>query len=470
MTDESTYRWDPERSYQFYLSTLPDDAKARLAEPRDEDFKPAHGFGMPTCRLHARDPVTTLSPYLHCLVTYFGDDRNDLTKLATIYNVEKHFGWRGGGSGFGTADIKGRPRLQMDFGSRSGLPAIWSVGRFFVASPEMHALLREYDPSALDVVEIDVAFNDGVSLAGYVFLDVIAQRFAWDYARSEVDVYLSDGRRRLQLHFPRTLRTDIPDTVHLFRDTTNLEGLLVGRELAVQMERMSSAQLMFTDYQCEGGSNLRQHRIRKKRSRFETAKAAIQPDRKTLQKRLSSEIEPLVQNGDLIAAEKAVAEWLRALEPSPYHIACDLQITTLPAAVAAYFDDYARKAGSEHELAVVYCEMNGFTINPDLWFCDAFGFAQDGGRDRHDWLGGFASAAEESLVVEGLEPLQQVFDEAMEDRESDAPFQSARLLAEVLVILKFQRMLQQARPSMQELQVPLLACAHDHYQYLAEIR
>lgn len=463
-----SYTPDPERSYQTYLSFLPEDAKARLAEPRDEDFKSEFNFGQLKCRLKARDPATTLSPFLHVLVTYFADDRNDLTQLATIHNVDKQFGWRGGGFGFGELEL--RPRLQMAYASRFGMPELWSLGRFFVASPAMHALLRKYEPSALATVDIDVRFDDGVAAEGYVLLDVIAQRVAWDYARSDVEVYLNDGRRYLRLESPRTLRADIPSTVHLFRDSSNLEGLLVSRELAEKMEAMSSAQLWITDYQCDAGSNLRQHRIRKKRSRFKAAKPATYADKQVLQELLSSQVQPLVRSGDFAAAEKLLVQWLRTLESTPYHIAADLQITTPLPTVAAYFDDFAGKARSEHELAVVYCEMNGFTINPDLWFGDAFGFTEDGGRDELDWLGGFASSTEESLLIEGLEPLQEVFAEAMEDSDSDTPYECARLLATVLVIVKFQRMLQAARPMMKEPRVPLLACAHDHYQYLAEIR
>ena len=93
--------------------------------------------------------------------------------------------------------------------------------------------------------------------------------------------------------------------------------------------------------------------------------------------------------------------------------------------------------------------------------------SEDGGRDDYDWLGDFLSDSDEPKVITGLEPLQTVFAESLIDRERG--FEQARLLCEALVMVKFQKLLQAARPLMKSRDVPLLAAAHDYYEFIAEI-
>ena len=113
--------------------------------------------------------------------------------------------------------------------------------------------------------------------------------------------------------------------------------------------------------------------------------------------------------------------------------------------------------------------MNGFTINPDLWFCDAFECRRAGNGEGHEWLGAFDSSAEESLVITGLEPLQAVFDAQMSAGPLPDEYKDARTLAVALAIVKVQQLLQAALPLTNHLRCPLWATAHDHYEYLVRI-
>jgi len=145
-----------------------------------------------------------------------------------------------------------------------------------------------------------------------------------------------------------------------------------------------------------------------------------------------------------------------AAEPtSPYHIIADLQITNDLRDGAKYFDDFYAQAGGEHALGAVYTQMNGFVINPDLRFCDAFGFAKHGGTDHFDWLGDFGPASDEHYVIDGLEDLQRVFLEDIESQRSGRRLhENAHHLAEALVIVKFQRFLQSAKAHMTKIKCP----------------
>ena len=94
--------------------------------------------------------------------------------------------------------------------------------------------------------------------------------------------------------------------------------------------------------------------------------------------------------------------------------------------------------------------------------------AVDGGRDNLDWLDDPQSYSEKDLVISGLEPLQQVFADSRIDHREHG-FERARRICELLVIVKFQKMLLDARPLMKKVDVPLFATAHDFNDFVAEI-
>lgn len=116
-------------------------------------------------------------------------------------------------------------------------------------------------------------------------------------------------------------------------------------------------------------------------------------------------------------------------------------------------------------MAAAYTEMNGFCINPDLWFCDLFAYHQYGGHDDYDWLADWQSEESGSFVIEGLEPLQAVY---ASDAFRDKRFADASMLTDLLVVIKFQDLIRRASRHMQELRFPLLATAHD-YDFIYEV-
>jgi hypothetical protein len=204
---------------------------------------------------------------------------------------------------------------------------------------------------------------------------------------------------------------------------------------------------------------------------------------RVLSRSSSPDVWALLYAGKFAEAEQLFLQSLRSIPPTPFHVVCDLEITTSRAETAEYFDKLIETALTQGEgedededgleVAAVYAEMNAFAMNPGRWFCDGFAFSFYGGRDSHEWLGDFFASADGSLVIEGLEPLQQVFvDDRMarsRDAREDVRLLNAKRIAEALVIVKFQRLLAEARPLMRRMNVPLVATAHDYYPYLAEI-
>lgn len=53
---------------------------------------------------------------------------------------------------------------------------------------------------------------------------------------------------------------------------------------------------------------------------------------------------------------------------------------------ADYINEFYNQVNAHMAVKAIYCEMNGFTINPDLWFVDLFAYDQLGGTEDYDWL------------------------------------------------------------------------------------
>jgi hypothetical protein len=186
-----------------------------------------------------------------------------------------------------------------------------------------------------------------------------------------------------------------------------------------------------------------------------------------IERRIRREIPPLLIRGQLSAAEDKLTEWLRGLPPSPFHVAIDpgVAITTDLRQVVDYLNEFIDVASKSQPPKALYAEMNAFTINPDAWFFGLFAFALDGGREDYDWLADFYASTQDGLLITGMEKLQQVY---AKPGDHHSEHRSAGSIAETLVIVRFQRMLQQSLPLMQR-KLPLLASAHDYDSYTVQI-
>jgi hypothetical protein len=181
---------------------------------------------------------------------------------------------------------------------------------------------------------------------------------------------------------------------------------------------------------------------------------------------LQKQLSPVLRTGDLPQCERTVAARLAAIPHSPFHIILDLPITTDPEAVAGWFDKFFRQQSARFKIGAAYTEMNGFCINPDLWFCDAFAYERYGGRENYNWISNWQSENSGSIAIEGLESLQAVY---ASDAFRDKRYSDACAVTDLLVVIRFQDLIQRAAPHMRELRFPLLATAHD-YDFIYEVR
>lgn len=444
---------------------LPPDALELINDPRVEPWKQEQKHRITgALTFQPAEPVRTESPYLK--IERGHDARPDHN--ASWVNKPNYFFDRGGR---GFKAITERPRIEQARPAPHQLFHLWEFAHCFVASPDITELLMRVDPDAIVTLPIDWVFSDGQGLDGYVFLDFVHKRHVYDYKRSTVYVELRNGVVQPRLGIDRALRDDIPTEVHIVRDAYHFSEVFVSRFLAEQIHPLAHRELAFSDVHTR-----RQVKFPPPRSRhgllarLKPAEVVEEDASMPLRRRINLRIMPLLQTGAFAEAEATLVKWMAAEPTSPYHIISDLQITNDPRDCAEYFDRFYERGSGDYGLGAVYTEMNGFVINPDLWFCDAFGFDAHGGTDNFDWLGSFGPATDEHYVIDGLEDLQRVFLEERTSRPDRQRHADAHLLAEALVIVKFQRFLQSAQTHMKKLNCPLLASAHDYIEFIVEIR
>lgn len=141
-------------------------------------------------------------------------------------------GLLGEGRGFPTLRDT-RPHFTEDQPKPAKYSQAWEWEGWLIASPQVAATMRAFDPDAIETVEIDWVFADGKKLDGYVFLDVRRLLHAYDYERSVVYVEIREkGKYISSLGVPRALRSDLPANVHVFRESYWRNEVFVSRELA----------------------------------------------------------------------------------------------------------------------------------------------------------------------------------------------------------------------------------------------
>lgn len=448
-------------------SPLPPDALALLEDPRLEGQVeyPDH----PYLATRVLQPEVKPSGESRYLELHQSSDSKPFHNATWVNRPEGHW-YANPGTGF--AHFPPLPRVEVARKAPKKLFHLTEFGftHYYVASPDMVELLRAEVPDSFETHPVDWIFNDGQALDGYVLLDFVTLHYAFDYAQSVVSVKFENGRKYPELGNDRVIRADIPQEIRVFRDAFSRHHVFVERSLATKMLELAPHDMWFWEVFSRRGLEVGRPRGRRKLlAKLKPAALPVYEESMPLHRRMSLRILPWLQQGKFAEAEAALTQWLLAKPRSPFHIIAELEVTTPPAECARYFDEYAAR---EPGLPVIYTEMNGFTVNTDLWFCDAFGFHEHGGMDGFDWLGDFHSCASDggvgSLVITGLEPVQALYASrragSLEKQDDET-----LILVDALVVVKFQKMLQRSLPLMKKVRCPLLASAHDFGEFIVEV-
>jgi hypothetical protein len=158
---------------------------------------------------------------------------------------------------------------------------------------------------------------------------------------------------------------------------------------------------------------------------------------------------------------------LASLPATEYHKAAARSWLPQTEEAARWLADFYRKARRKLQPRAIYCEMNSFEINPDVWYVDGFAYDFFGEPADPGWLCGWQKSTGErgSLVLRGMDDLQALFARDY----AGAPPANVRASSEVVMHLLTLRMQELIHAAAQLARrwgrlpedVPVLAAVHD---------
>lgn len=202
---------------------------------------------------------------------------------------------------------------------------------------------------------------------------------------------------------------------------------------------------------------------------------------------LHSRIYDLIQKSEIDRAIELCEKTLSEIETTNFHNILDKNLLHLKEELIKYVEDFMSSSEmffkranrnflnllisssdpKKQSLKAIYCEMNGFSINYDLWFIDLFAFSSDNGIQDTDWLAEFEYNSENSFIITGFETLQEAFRDYHENEKyNDEGLEKATETCELLIILRLQELFRTAYQNSNEhskwKNIPIMATAHDY--------
>lgn len=182
---------------------------------------------------------------------------------------------------------------------------------------------------------------------------------------------------------------------------------------------------------------------------------------------VSKQFSLMVPHGKLQPCIAFLEEGLRALTPTPYHRVLAKNFLAQTDELARWLIEFHEKAAAaDVKLAAMYLEMNGFTINPDQWHCNLFGYKHAGDIWKLDWLSSWDAEHRECFVLRGMESVQEAFAELFLQQGKPLGIELAEEVAEHLVTARFMELVAAAHTAANDRYaglrgLPVLATAHD---------
>jgi hypothetical protein len=176
-----------------------------------------------------------------------------------------------------------------------------------------------------------------------------------------------------------------------------------------------------------------------------------------------------LEEGQLSVAIAQVEAALGRMEPTYFHALRGVSLLPQRDAGLRWLNAFYERVSRTQPVNALYLEMNGFDINTDEWYVDGFAFEKVGDPGELDWLADWEQdmTTTEPFVLRGFEAGQQAFAQYMEEEDPSDGLERARDLAEALVVLRLQELLDHTHRAAKSQglawgQTPIWVTAHDY--------
>jgi len=184
---------------------------------------------------------------------------------------------------------------------------------------------------------------------------------------------------------------------------------------------------------------------------------------------LENEVATLIKNKDISKAIKITERELSIISKTAFHDILGRNLLHLKNELNLYLSKsyQASQKILHNESKAMYCEMNGFTINYDLWFILSFTFNFTNNLDDTDWIADYDYFHEMALTISGYEDIQQAYKDYMEnERWDDQELESASEICALLITLRLQELFKFTFDEFNLLEdwtkIPVFVTSHDY--------
>ena len=184
---------------------------------------------------------------------------------------------------------------------------------------------------------------------------------------------------------------------------------------------------------------------------------------------LEDEVKDLVEGKQIDKAIELAENELRKISITDFHKVLSRDFLHLTNELIEFISYFYEKAKKQIKVNALYSEMNGFTINYDLWFIQLFAFESCGGLDDTDWLADYEFTLDnEAMVLQGFKDIQAVYEDYMKNEKwTDKNLERAMEICEIIIVLRlqelFKKSIELARlKNLEWCKIPVFATAHDN--------
>jgi hypothetical protein len=183
---------------------------------------------------------------------------------------------------------------------------------------------------------------------------------------------------------------------------------------------------------------------------------------------LADETKKLVKTNEISKAIELAENELSKIPLTDFHKVLGRDFLNLKDELVEFISSFHRQASKKIEVKAIYSEMNGFTINYDLWFLNAFAFKNCEGIEDTDWLADYEFTIDEIMGLRGLEDIQAVYEDYMKNEKwNDKNLENAMEVCEIIIVLRFQELFKSSveiaiQKKLEWCKIPIFATAHDY--------
>jgi DNA-binding XRE family transcriptional regulator len=184
---------------------------------------------------------------------------------------------------------------------------------------------------------------------------------------------------------------------------------------------------------------------------------------------LFEEVDSYLEKGKIKEAIKLCESKMQKLDNTYFHPILGQDLLHQTEGLTHWIDGFYQSVSKKIQVQALYAEMNGFDVNTDVWYVDGFAYQQAGTTEDLEWLADWNTdtATEEPFTLTGFEPLQEAFEQYLEEEDTNENLETARDIAEVLVIVRLQELIAEVHKNAKKKGldwqgIPLLATAHGY--------